>query len=401
MTRTRITSTRRSRRGFTLIELLVVISIIAVLASLIAPAVQSARRAARKMECLNNIRQVGLAMQNFASSNNGQLPALVQTWMFSNRLNNSVSVQVGWPIQIMPAMEGSAYIKNLKANADVDAAGAAAPGKGFAVGITPFSSNPATTERKYFKGFTCPDDVGSDKVDGGLSYVVNVGAISSALWPAVAGGVCLQDGLPSYNITSDTNYLHSGLISWDGNSTRGDATDQAIGLASGVFQRDLTNYVSGSSAPYPPAGSTLMSLDYVGTGDGTTNTLMVSENLAAGDWWDTSANRLGFGVQVPVSGSGVPAYTSWSAGTNGSTAKLTEGTNFLMLSPDAWFINRNLGVVVGSNPRPSSQHAGGVNVIFCDGSGRFLSENMDKGTYAKLITSNGVTYGEQTLSGSY
>ena len=118
MTRTRFTAARRSRRGFTLIELLVVISIIAVLASLIAPAVQSARRTARRMECGNNIRQVGIAMQSFASSNNGQLPSLVGNSTFnSTAAGANVTLQTGWPIQIMPAMDGSAYVKNLRANA--------------------------------------------------------------------------------------------------------------------------------------------------------------------------------------------------------------------------------------------------------------------------------------------
>ena len=42
-----------------------------------------------------------------------------------------------------------------------------------------------------------------------------------------------------------------------------------------------------------------------------------------------------------------------------------------------------------------------MNVIFCDGSGRYLGENMDKSVYAKLITSNGVTYGEATVNGNY
>jgi len=377
---------RRSRRGFTLIELLVVISIIAVLASLIAPAVQSARRAARKLECLNNIRQVGIAMQSFASANNGQLPSMVGNMTFANSLGNNVVVQAGWPIQIMPAMDGSAVVKNLKANADMDAAGAAAANTGFGVG----AGNNRSTERVYFKGLTCPDDVDSHQIVGGLSYVVNMGMISSVIWDGrYNAAVPLNDSFPaSPDVTADNTYHHPGLISWDGNGGIGSTSDQARGLAAGVFQRDLTGFAN--------AASTSMSLDYVGTGDGTTNTMMLSENLQAGTWWNTSANQLGFGIRVPVA-TNQPSYTGYSS----SNALRTEGTNFASLTPDTWVINRSLAAGSGTAPRPSSQHAGGVNVIFCDGSGKFLSENMDKSVYAKLITSNGVTYGEQTVNGTY
>jgi prepilin-type N-terminal cleavage/methylation domain-containing protein len=97
----------RDRRGFTLVELLVVIAIIGVLVALLLPAVQTAREAARRMQCSNNMRQIGLGLHNFHDVNNclpagavtsSAKPAGVKFNIPSNKLH-------GWAIFIYPFIE--------------------------------------------------------------------------------------------------------------------------------------------------------------------------------------------------------------------------------------------------------------------------------------------------------
>ncbi|MFO0907636.1 MAG: DUF1559 domain-containing protein [Isosphaeraceae bacterium] len=102
---------RTKRGGFTLIELLVVIAIIAVLVALLLPAVQSARESARRAQCMNNLRQMGLALHNYAERHRLLPPGYVSVWNYNTA--SEAGPGWGWATMILPDLEQRALFDSV------------------------------------------------------------------------------------------------------------------------------------------------------------------------------------------------------------------------------------------------------------------------------------------------
>ena len=139
MRRYRTLQKSKLRKGFTLIELLVVISIIAVLISLIAPAVQNARAAARRVQCISRMKNNALGFHHYASAHNNELPAR----------NERTGGRLGCWMAIFPYIDQIARYRRIRA------------GTGGLNGV--------------IQGLQCPDDDANERRPRGLSYSVNAG----------------------------------------------------------------------------------------------------------------------------------------------------------------------------------------------------------------------------------
>ncbi len=149
----------RSRPGFTLIELLVVIAIIAVLIALLLPAVQAAREAARRAQCVNNLKQIGLAMHNYVESR-GALPGA--DMVFNVTELSALS-------QVLPYLEQSPVYNSIN----------------FAFNYQ--DPNNTTVMMTTISGFICPSDMSDPlpALGGQTNYMANMG--SNIVWQAAIG----------------------------------------------------------------------------------------------------------------------------------------------------------------------------------------------------------------------
>jgi prepilin-type N-terminal cleavage/methylation domain-containing protein/prepilin-type processing-associated H-X9-DG protein len=198
---------RHHRRGFTLIELLVVIAIIAVLIALLLPAVQAAREAARRMQCVNNLKQIGLAAHNYANTV-GALPAAEMVY-------NATSLSA--LANLLPYMEQSPLGNSIN----------------FAFTYNTPQNNTAQNTR--VNTFICPSDVADPHPEygGQTNYMANMG--SWIVWMSASG--------PNANLAPPNGVFY-------GNSATkfADITD---GLSNTTFfsERILADFTTGVISP--------------------------------------------------------------------------------------------------------------------------------------------------------
>ncbi|QDT40190.1 Type II secretion system protein G precursor [Gimesia alba] len=177
------------RRGFTLIELLVVIAIIAILIALLLPAVQQAREAARRTQCKNNLKQIGLALHNYHETFGLFPPAQIRGRVGSNELGNAAS----WGAMILPYMDQAPLYNQLNFN----------------IGIFEGTNKTVIQGLSGIAGVLCPSDtdrapVRSVHASGTPNYMTSIPSTSYA---GSAGGF--------QNSDSSTAIVSGGFFTMD------------------------------------------------------------------------------------------------------------------------------------------------------------------------------------------
>ncbi len=399
-------------RGFTLIELLVVISIIGVLVGLLLPAVQSAREAGRRTQCQNNMRNIGLGILGYTNAygkfppagvitddpnkqNPGQPPIDVPrsqgivSWHDPSCTPTALEVPMyNWVVEILPFLDqqdlGNAWTRT---------------GPNSGGGQVPYSYLDTTITSpgqpsNYMIGSTplgvlkCPDDTTALPGQGNLSYVVNGGF---SLWTALPLGwkAGATDGTAAVNA-----YDNSGMRwaspsqGWGGNLN----VCRKLGV---MFLEDY-----GVFGPSPTAMPWNVRTTFPAILDGTSSTLLLSENTLAGAgtpsvYSKNTETNWACPLATFCMFIGPPAVCASNGDCIGGQLQPqaeVDGPGWSFSNRAGTYENINFGqnlTIKGSFPFSNSAHPGGCNMLFCDGAIRFVSAAIDGTVYAKIITPAG------------
>jgi prepilin-type N-terminal cleavage/methylation domain-containing protein/prepilin-type processing-associated H-X9-DG protein len=338
------------RRGFTLIELLVVIAIIAVLIALLLPAVQAAREAARRTQCVNNLKQMGLAFANYESSV-GTYP--MTTILVPSASGFTFSWTGSWSAfaRALPYMEqGSAFNAiNFSINKGYSAA------QNTTITITPLSF------------LYCPSDPGDHFDD------VNLGGTGDA---TTSYGTCDGDWYV-FSITGTGSLGPQNRTMFGPNYSRSiaqvtDGLSNTFAAGEGLIGHLQSRHCAAANSGATPSDPT------TGTWSPTNVPLPGANSLAA---LQTMIASCASGPPTPI------GHTRWANGGVYYSGFTTANTPN---QPVDWdWIDENDGGPTYMSLAPSSRHPGGVNMLFGDGSVKFIKNTINAATFRALGTVQG------------
>lgn len=345
------------RRGFTLIELLVVIAIIGILIGLLLPAVMAARRSARNLECMNRMRQLGIAATNHAEMFDGRFPGYCKMEMVNfEHLAEMDPHQVqclprqSWCVTLLPMIDED-FLKTEWIDMD------------------PFNPKNIEIGQTTLDTYRCPsDEVGPQ---GKLSYVINSGYGDMSIIEAFEDEILDNATEDPVQWPAEASvHTHNRLpFNWDEDNAwpvapepfePSDAFDEKTTRQTGLSWVDVNgmNFSMRVSEVY----------------DGTSTTFAFGENVNAGSlysWGIGAVSNVSFvypviADQVKGSNFGDPPTPSIVSGLPNAELRAGEGMPF-----------------------PSSNHGTHVNFVMVDGSTVSIANEIDAGVYRALITPAG------------
>jgi prepilin-type N-terminal cleavage/methylation domain-containing protein/prepilin-type processing-associated H-X9-DG protein len=367
--------------GFTLIELLVVIAIIAVLIALLLPAVQAAREAARRSQCVNNMKQLGLALANYESSNQSYPLAYGQRaiWDISN--SSGTYGDSGWgnwsaQAQMLSYLEQRQIYNAL--NFSISAADNCDNGVN------------ETCEIAKIASFLCPSSPGANGKfsDAGSTPWLSGAYPGNNYWGSIGPGPCPWSSNTGMRGVFGTHSPNTNGARSTRDVTDGTSNTVAFGeWKMGDFDQNRLSLTDAINIRQNTIGQ-------FGSWNGNTN--MPDLGLPA---FQTFLNTC-VGAAAGSVGSGNNKSTvgrCWTMGMMGQTL----GT--MLLPPNPPYPNCNMESWGGDMDAPglynlSSFHPGGANVALCDGSVRFLKSTTSYQTTWGLGSRNG---GEVISADSY